>query len=152
MIQRIQTVYLFLASAACVACMSMGIGRFYADGGEPLGRLYNLWLTLSGGQRSLSPWALFVILLLCATLLLVNIFLYKRQVRQFRLCVFSLVLLVGWYAAYAALVWVDAKGMDAHFRPEWPAALPLVAIVLVCLGMRHIMKDILLLRSLDRLR
>lgn len=137
---------------ASVACMSMGVGRLYSDEGESLGRLYNLWLALPGGQHSLFPWALFAILLVVATLLLVNIFLYKRLVRQFRLCIFSLVLLLGWYAAYAALVWMKAGEMGAHFRPEWPAALPLVAIVLVCLGMRGIMRDILLLRSLDRLR
>lgn len=152
MIQRIQTIYLFLAAAACVACMSMGIGRFFGAEGMAQGRLFNLWITQADGAHSLAPWALFVILLLCATLLLANIFLYKKQALQLRVSIFCLVLQVGWYGAYAALVWWHCNQAGAHFRPEWPAALPAVGAVLTLLAMRGIMKDILLLRSLDRLR
>lgn len=152
MIQRIQTLYMFLAVVLCVACMSMGIGRFYTEEGEAIGRLYNLWMTTAEGLHSFFPWALFAILLLSATLLTLNIFFYKHQARQFRICVFSLILLVGWYAAYGCMVWMRMGQMHAHFRPEWPAAFPLVAIVLIAMGMRGITRDILLLRSLDRLR
>ncbi|MGM9620328.1 MAG: DUF4293 domain-containing protein [Bacteroidaceae bacterium] len=152
MIQRIQTIYLFLALVACVACMSMAIGRFYDYAGDSLGRLYNLWLSFSDGMHSLFPWALFCILLFCATLLLMNIFLYRQQTLQLRLCVFCMVLQAGWYLAYGGLVWMRINQMAASFRPEWPAALPAVALVLTYLAMRGITRDILLLKSLDRLR
>ena len=36
--------------------------------------------------------------------------------------------------------------------PGWRASLPIVAIVLIWLGMRGIMRDMLMLKSLDRLR
>lgn len=132
--------------------MSMDIGRFVTSEGELAGRLYNLWLASPDGQLSFYPWALFAILLICATLLLLNIFQYKRLVRQFRLCIFTLALLVGWNIAFVAIAWMRAHDMQQSFRPEWPAAFPIIAIVLVCLGMRGIMKDMLLLKSLDRLR
>lgn len=152
MIQRIQTIYLLLAAVACVACMSMGIGRFFGAEGMPQGRLFNLWIAQANGMHSLFPWALFVILLLCATLLVTCIFLYKKLALQLRVAIFCLVLQVGWYGAYAAVAWWRCGQADAHFRPEWPAALPAVAAVLTFLAMRGIMRDILLLRSLDRLR
>ena len=44
------------------------------------------------------------------------------------------------------------ESMQAMFRPEWPAAFPAIAIVLIWLAKRGIMRDILLLKSLDRLR
>ena len=152
MIQRIQSVYLFLASMACVAGMSMGIGRFYTEEGEQVGRLFNLWMSMPDGQKTLFPWALFIILLVCATLLLANIFLYKRRVLQLRISLFCLLILVGWYAVYATFAWMKMESMQALFRPEWPAAFPAIAIVLIWLAKRGIMRDILLLKSLDRLR
>ena len=152
MIQRIQSVYLFLASMACVACMSMGIGRFYTEEGEQVGRLFNLLMSMPAGRKTLFPWALFIILLISATLLLLDIFQFKHLVRQFRLCIFNLVLLAGWNIAYIALAWKRTHESGLSFSPEWPAALPIVAIVLICLGMRGIMRDILMLKSLDRLR
>lgn len=152
MIQRIQSVYLLLASMACVACMSMGIGRFYTEEGEPVGRLFNLWMSLPDGQKAFFPWALFIILLISATLLLINIFLYKHRVIQLRIGLFCLLLLAGWYAAYAVFAWIKMDDFHALFRPEWPASFPAIAFVLILLANRGIMKDILLLKSLDRLR
>ena len=84
--------------------------------------------------------------------LLLDIFQFKHLVRQFRLCIFNLVLLAGWNIAYIALAWKRTHESGLSFSPEWPAALPIVAIVLICLGMRGIMRDILMLKSLDRLR
>ena len=152
MIQRIQTIYLFLAAVACVACMSLGIGRFYTAEGEGIARMYNLWLSYADGHWSLYPWALFGLMLVCATVLVFTIFLFRKRVRQIRLCTFSLVLQLGWYAAYAGLAWWRMNGMQAQFRPEWPAALPAIALVLTWLAMRGITRDELLVRSLDRLR
>ncbi len=132
--------------------MSMDIGRFVDAEGGAAGRLYNLWITFPDGQHSFYPWALFVILLISATLLLLDIFQFRHLVRQFRLCIFNLVLLAGWNIAYIALAWKRTHESGLSFSPEWPAALPIVAIVLICLGMRGIMRDILMLKSLDRLR
>ena len=84
--------------------------------------------------------------------MLLDIFQFKHLVRQFRLCIFNLVLLAGWNIAYIALAWKRTHESGLSFSPEWPAALPIVAIVLICLGMRGIMRDILMLKSLDRLR
>lgn len=152
MIQRIQSIYLFLAAVACVACMSMGIGRYYTAEGEGIARMYNLWLAYADGHVSLYPWALFGIMLVCATVLLVSIFLFRKRMRQVRLCVFCLILQVGWYIAYGGLAWYRMSQMQAQFRPEWPAALPAIALVLTWLAMRGITRDELLVRSLDRLR
>lgn len=157
MIQRIQTLYLLLVTVLCVICMSNCIGFFISEDGELVGRLYNLLcLNVEDGNKGnplYTPWALFVILLITSTLSLLNIFLFKHRVLQMRICVFCMILLVGWYAAYAAFVWILSDVFDsASFRVGAIASLPCVSLILLYLALRGIMKDEKLVRSLDRLR
>lgn len=159
MIQRIQTLYLLLACILLVVCMCLPIGFFLTDEGERIANLYNLWLRYNPqfiveGMKGISfrPWALFAILLIASTLGLTNIFLYRRRALQMRICTFLIILLVGWYVVYGAFLYLVGSGLEAHFRPGWTAALPFCGGVLLYLAFRGIMKDEMLVRSLDRLR
>lgn len=152
MIQRIQSLYLLLAFVLCVVCLSMSIGRFSTQEGEAVANMYNLWLILEGGGYSLYPWALFAILLITSTLSFLSIFLFSRRALQMRVVTFCIILLVGWYVAYAAFAYLLSTDYAAVFRPNWSAALPAVGIILHYLAFRGIMRDEMLVRSLDRLR
>lgn len=155
MIQRIQTLYLLLASIAIIACMSTCIGYFIADDGEMIGRMYNLmYITEIEGlcERSFATWALFVILLLSSTLTLFDIFLFRRRALQMRICVFSIILLLAWYAVYAFFAYSISGSLQTGFRPGFVASIPAVSSILLYLAFRGIMKDEMLVRSLDRLR
>ena len=156
MIQRIQSLYLLLATVLTVVCMSNSIGHFVSKDGEVLGTLYNLFYTdLRDANTStfFTPWALFVILLVVATLIFLNIFLFKHRALQMRICSFCMILLVGWYAAYAAFAWFLSGVIEADsFRVGVWASLPCVSIILLYLAFRGILKDEKLVRSLDRLR
>ena len=156
MIQRIQTIYLVLASALSVVCMRHCIGYFSLPDGELSVKLYSLFYVLiEDGERVGSDfrfWALFAIMLIVATITFLNIFLYRQRALQMRICSFSMILLACWYAAYAAFVWVIKTELASSFRPGVVASLPLVAIILLYLAFRGIMKDEKLVRSLDRLR
>ena len=159
MIQRIQTLYLLLATVLAVVCMASCIGYYFLEDGERVGQLFNLgcWLcSLDGSYLSTKggSWALFVILLIESTLSLLNIFLFKYRALQMRVCTFCMILLVGWYATYGFFVWyfLGSFQSEASFKVSVWASLPLVSLILLYLAFRGILKDEKLVRSLDRLR
>jgi len=159
MIQRIQSLYLLGACLLCVACLCLPVGHFSTEEGENVANLYNLVLRFSPqfvceGMVGCSyrSWALFAVLLIASTLTFTDIFLFRRRAMQMRLCTFSLLLLVGWYILYAFFVYKACSGLESNFRPGWAVSLPFCSIVLLYLAFRGIMKDEMLVRSLDRLR
>lgn len=153
MLQRIQSVYLFLAAIATVVCLCLPVG-YYADGeGMRVATEYNLWLAFAEGGHALTVWPLFVVLALQAALSLYAIFCYHNRIAQSRLCVFGSLLTVGWYAVYAVLGLAMGCGVDGtSFSPSWEAVLPAVSLVLLLLARRSIMADERLVRAADRIR
>ncbi len=111
--------------------------------------MYNLWTDIDA-DRVCNNWALFAILLLATLLIFLAIFLFKTRAFQMRTVVLAIVLLVGWYAYYAFAGYTTTEGLS--FRPTVWAALPFVMIVLNYLAFRGIMRDEMLIRSLNRLR
>jgi hypothetical protein len=95
---------------------------------------------------------MFVVLLIVGSLSFFNIFLFRRRALQMRICSFSIILLVAWYALYAFYIYRQGNGLEASFRPGWAAALPFCAIVFLYFAFRGILKDEMLVKSLDRLR
>ena len=95
---------------------------------------------------------MFVVLLIVSSLSFFNIFLFRRRALQMRVCSFCIILLVAWFALYAFYIYKQGNGLEASFRPGWAAALPFCAIVLLYLAFRGILKDEMLVKSLDRLR
>ena len=160
MIQRIQSLYLFLATVLMVVCMASCIGYFISDDGEQVGKFFNLgcWFPFDSGfyylSRQSESWALFVILLIVATLSFMNIFLFKYRALQMRICSFCMILLVGWYAVYGFFAWYFQHSFpeEVTFRVSPWASFPLVSLILLYLAFRGILKDEKLVRSLDRLR
>lgn len=151
MIQRIQTVYLLLAAACTAISLLMPAGVFHQEG-IPVADFYNLCLIHADGTRSYAPWALFLLLALSSVGSAAAIFLYKHRMLQVRACVFCGILLIGYYAVWGVFVKVLANRYDADYSLHWAVALPAVALILLWLAFRGIMKDELLIRSLNRLR
>lgn len=148
MIQRIQSVYMLMAAILGVICLCLPVGRLtMADG---LGTLTNLKLTLSTGETSNGPWALFAILLFSTALNFITIFAYRNRTWQMRTLVVAILFMIGYYAFFAFYVWVTSNGLE--FRPTLMASFPLIMIVLDYLAFRRVLKDEMLVRSLDRLR
>ncbi|MDE5980466.1 MAG: DUF4293 domain-containing protein [Bacteroidaceae bacterium] len=148
MIQRIQSVYMLVATMLGVLCLCMPVGRLTMTDG--LGTLTNLKLTLTTGESSNSPWALFAILLFSTVLNGITIFAYRNRIWQMRTLVVAILFLIGYYAFFAFYVWVIANSLS--FRPTLTSSFPLIIIVLDYLAFRRVLKDEMLVRSLDRLR
>lgn len=152
MLQRIQTLYLLAAVAACMLCLSSCVGHLIGGDFQGMADIYNLWIRTPEGGHSFQVWALFALMLLATTLSFVCIFFYKNRILQMRLCTFSILLLVGWYIVYGVFAYLLSSSFEATFRVHWTASLPFAAIVLLVLAWRSILKDEKLVRSLDRLR
>ena len=170
MIQRIQTLYLLAAVALCVACLCLPLGTFVSSDGETVGTLYNLWVHQppqiavgqsgaapvlaadAAGSHLWSPWALFAVLVLTTCGLCFSIFLYRTRLVQSRLVMLGCILLIAWYAVYVAFIFMLKARFDAEFQLQPWAAFPAVAAILSYLAFRGIIKDEMLVRSLDRLR
>lgn len=152
MIQRIQTVYLFLAVVCMIVGLCTAVGHFHQNGVETLS-FTNLYLDMADGSgRVWSPWALFVLLVLSAVSSLVAIFLYKKRMLQVRLTVISCLLLIGYYIVFTVFVFIFKDRYASDFTLHWTVGLPAVALILNYLAFRGIMQDELIVRSLDRLR
>ena len=67
MIQRKQTVFLFIALLVTIACLCLPVGSFEPKGMGAENQLMNLWLSDADGGKNFNVWALFAILLYSAT-------------------------------------------------------------------------------------
>ena len=128
MIQRVQSLYL----VACVVLSALCIFFEVKTDGH--------------------PWALTAIVALSLVLEFMAIFLFRRRAVQMRFCSFCIILQFGWYGAYVAMVYLMGDGPVGEWRPEVWAAIPAVNAVLLYVAFRGILRDEMLVRSLDRLR
>lgn len=172
MIQRIQTIYLVVAALLCLACLCLPVARFVDATGETLGTLYNLWIHIpapigstittvadapvlaqeAAGSHSFTPWALFALLVLTTSALVLDIFIYKQRLVQSRLALLCSILLIGWDIVYALFLFMLQERFDASFLFTPWASFPTIAAILSFLAFHAILKDEMLVRSLDRLR
>ena len=128
MIQRIQTLYLLICFVLTLVCVFFEI------------------------KAENHPWALTAIMAVTGVLEFMGIFLFRRRALQMRVCTFCIILLLGWYATYAALAYLVGEGLVGEFRPQVWASIPAITAILLYLAFRGILHDEMLVRSLDRLR
>ena len=149
MIQRIQTVYLLIVAVLAVIVLSTPLGSLITPE-STINEMTNLSINAADGTVSYEPWALFAIQMVSAVIALGTIFLYKKRIVQIRLCLFNMILLVGYYITLGVFVYM-LKGSNS-FTPSWSVCLPFINIVLSWLALRAIGKDEALVRSLNSLR
>ena len=154
MIQRIQTVYLLLVVVLLVATLFMPlltlqIGQeFFSMDASGVSSLVNQEAAALG-----TTWGLFALTAIIALVAMVTIFLYKNRIFQIRLCVFNALLMIGFYAYVAFLVWRwQGEVPEMQWQLKLGLAFPVIALILDYLAIRNIGADEALVRSLDRLR
>ncbi len=150
MIQRKQTVFLFLALLATIACLCLPVGSFEPQGMGTENQLMNLWINEANGGRNFSVWALFAILLVTCPINTFAIFDYHNRKRQARFCMFSMLMIIGWYIVYGVFSQVLMPGSTFHVG--FAACLPLIAFILLWLARHSILADEALVRAADRIR
>lgn len=148
MIQRIQSVYLLLATVLLGVVSkfpeAFGVGKGVDGGVEAV-------FVVAGKNQLLGSTTAFLAAFAVVTLLpLVTVFLYKKRKLQMQLCIVEMVLLLGVVGAiaYDMLCGVYVVTSISYFR----VAILVVAFVFVWLAWRAIRRDERLVRSLDRIR
>ena len=150
MIQRIQTLYLFVVVVLGIMLIWLPVVQFVSPvEAEEL----QMWeLTALGGAPLQGLWGLLVATLLIPVLALVDIFLYNKRILQARLNIFTVMLCLGWYGVLAIYIWLAkmSLGLECHIMPC--ASIPLVCMILTIMATRRILKDEALVRAADRIR
>ncbi len=154
MIQRIQTIYLLIVAALLAVTMSLPLASFSA-GIEPF-TLYAFGLKSGAGERVVSTIYMAILLGVSCLLPIVTMLLFKRRMLQIRLCVVEGVLLVGSEGMILIYYFLSNRLFSEFVFHEQTLgvaiALPVLALLFCYLAARAIMRDEVLVRSLDRVR
>ncbi|MBK6282730.1 MAG: DUF4293 domain-containing protein [Draconibacterium sp.] len=147
MIQRIQTVYLFISALLIASLMKLTFAELSVNN-----ELYTFVAKgiFNGEELIFNGMAIFVFIPVIALLHFITIFLYKKRILQIRIMVFSIVLLLGLFGLFFYFSYAGFDGAKIAFKI--PVAFPLVAVILDYLAIRAIGKDEALIRSLNRIR
>jgi cytochrome bd-type quinol oxidase subunit 2 len=149
MIQRIQSVYLFLA-AVCSGLLYYFPVWIPANSTNATGDLLGpVGADLSDAHPMLLPFPLMLILLE-----LICIFFYKKRKRQIGWILIASCIQFLFLVAATILISMETNLISSSKISEFRLgfALPVVAIILNYLALRNIRKDEALIKSMDRLR
>lgn len=149
MIQRIQSIYLLVVAILSAVMLALPVGSFRLSE-QTTADLYNLYIVTPEGNHDYRVWALFALLLIVCGITFATIFLYKKRMLQIRLCIFSILLLIGYYATLGSFLFL-LDGVKI-FTPQIAVCFPLVNIILLWLAIRAIGKDEILVKAYERLR
>jgi hypothetical protein len=154
MLQRIQSLYLFVALILIGVCFFLPV----ADISFPKGDLYsfnlNGYYLIKGSSSGIVENVnslLFVGLLICS-LILTTIFIYKSRPLQIRLCVYIIILSLGLSFLFFFVLYRLHSQYQAHILYHIASVLPVISAILGYLALRAIKKDDDMVKSYDRLR
>lgn len=156
MIQRIQTLFLFIVFALGIAAFFFPIANFFSSD------FYTLELNVLGVKEYMdygieypNTILLPIVLGLISIFAFVTIFLYKKRMLQIRIIRFAILLNVVYLGLVFFLYVPELEALtvsNADYISEPGVYLSIVSIVFLFLASRFIMKDEKLIRSADRLR
>ena len=155
MIQRIQTLYLFIIVVLSLFSMFLPFGGFI-NTTEALHYIINykgiFLIQASGNEFLQNVWSLTALSAIIPVLAFITIFLFKKRMLQIRLVIFNMVLMVGYYVLLGIYFWQATTKLNADWYLEIVTAFPLINLILSYLALRAIGKDEALIKSLNRLR
>lgn len=154
MIQRIQSLYLLIATALMGLALILPVATFTSSADV----VYTLSaFSLSSDIESLSTIWMGILMAAATALPLVTLFMFKRRMLQVRLCAVEIVLLLGCIAFEAIYYYLaGANALEnveiEHRQFGWAAIMPIIALVLSAMAARATFKDEVMVRSFDRIR
>jgi hypothetical protein len=152
MIQRIQSIYLFLSAIALGLMFMLPSMQFFSVKSD----VYQL--TYAGIQKMgttsyLSKNVILTVFIAAVSLIsLVSIFLYKNRKFQMKLGWFNIMLMMALLIYIFFTATADANTLKASLSFKMAFFMPVISCVFTFLANRAINKDEKLVKSLDRLR
>lgn len=154
MIQRIQSVYLLLASAIMLILFFSPIAQLELKDNIFLFFYHNRIEAADPViYRSISVWPVSLLLIIIVVVGLYAIFQFRNRIRQIRLCVFNIILhfgLIGLIYFFTQFTLKQEGGIQSVFL--WPVVIPFISMIITYIAFKKIQKDEMLIRSVDRLR
>jgi hypothetical protein len=146
MIQRLQSIFLFLASGSC-------FGLFGTDAADSNEKMDASELFNDASYNVFDDPILMGVFGLAGAVFLADIFLFRNRPLQMKLSMLAVALTVigVGYGAFRFFTDVAADTVDA-VTPDLGLALPAVTLIFGLLARNYIKKDEKLVRSADRLR
>lgn len=155
MIQRIQSLFLFLAALSAAIMFVFPLANFYGDSNFTF-YVYKLAFHDPEPSLQLSPYFLLPlmgVIILIILLASLAIFSFKNRKRQMTLTKISmaltLVLLAGYFLGYMGIL-EKAVGNPPEY--QFSSFMPVLVFIFLFLANRGINKDEKLIKSMDRLR
>lgn len=155
MIQRKQTIYLFIATLLTAILFFVPLADF-------INKEENYFLIFKGIYKNALPggepelifpaYPLLILVPLSTICSLLAIFFYKKRILQIRLCGINIALQAGVTGSIFYLGYISAKNIEAIVSYNYIVVFPLIGIILTILAMIAIGKDEALVRSLNRIR
>lgn len=154
MIQRKQTIFLFLAFVTTIVCLCLPLGSIELQGMgvEPV--LYNMALAQpdnNGVNYDFFYAPMAALLVWAAILEITAIFLYKNRKRQARFCSFAIALIFVWLLLFAYYKYFDLTEVG-QLRQSIAVSFPFLSAVFDYLAVKGIRADERLVRAADRIR
>ncbi len=156
MIQRIQTLYLFIVSIMMLLMFFFPITGYYGDLETLKFTLLEVENMVPDSNLVFSPYTSYPLLLFVVGILIMSIAiitLYKHRLRQMKMIkvviLLNIVLIMGIFIIYSRWLQSVSGGAEAF---ETAAFFPLISLVFLILAYRSVRKDEKLVRSADRLR
>ncbi|MDR2466089.1 MAG: DUF4293 domain-containing protein [Prevotellaceae bacterium] len=138
MIQRVQSVYLFLVTVLQVILLMSDIATYIDERGETICRTTNLPIVAA-------------LTSLTAIIPAISMFLYRKRILQMRFNIFNSILLAALQGFIIYYV-VSFYRAAVSFSFSITSTFSIISIILSILAIRNILKDELLIRSLNRIR
>lgn len=147
MIQRIQTLYLLVSAILIAFLFVLPFAEIMNDGAIYLFDYKGI--SLDGGVKE-DGMSIAVLIGIILGLHGFAILSYKNRIRQMRVIVFTILIMLGLFGMFFFFTYYSFSGAKVSFKIGM--VFPLVAIVLDYLAIRAIGKDEALIRSIDRIR
>lgn len=156
MIQRIQTLYLFLAFVATVLIFIFPLAEFSAPGFACILKVTGLTYLADSAHPISVNTILLLLLLICTSLLsLISVFLFKNRILQLRFVKIDMIASV----IFVILIFIYSEKLIGSNVPDIKPVfyqagsyLSLVVVVLLILASRRIIHDDKKIKAADRIR
>ena len=152
MIQRIQTVFLFVSLCFLVPMFFSPVAEMIYETGEIFAfNLTGFYQIEAETTIMLSnQYSILMLGILIVALNLIIILMYKSRVLQMRLCIYNILLLVGLVGIVLFVLYTVPNVRSVSF--SLPAVFPVISLILHYLAFRGVRRDEMMVQALSRLR
>jgi len=139
MIQRIQSLYILIVIILQSVLLSSNFAKYIDPTGVEVICKTRDFLTMA------------ILTLITALVPAISLFLYKKRMLQIRFNIFNAILLAA-LQGFVIYYIMKFYGNVPTFKFSIPSVFPLISIIFTILAIRNILRDELLIKSLNRIR